>query len=297
MPKPDLIGSPIVPILLIFAFSAVALIVFLRIATKKVPDRIGKPARPLFSWISLTLLTAILLAIIGFFVYAFGPTILLMDSLAQIAVFVPLGVLLFILIGIKALLSFSTRKDRPPFPWISSSILLAIPLSMLGLLIYAFGSYETSTDYKLGVKQLKDGSTVTLYGTKVITHRSNVIWGFRGWQRSYFYTVTDKGVYTYFKENLTDPSDAQFASIAGTDNWVAAHDRFIELAVLIFDGSGKVLEIVRLDFVSRFTRPNHEIPTFKVIQKENSIVYLTKNGYMRYNYVDKTRSRYEGTLE
>jgi len=183
---------------------------------------------------------------------------------------------------------------------ISRWILVIFLLAVAGFLFYAFGSFTTSSDHTLAVKQLGNGSTVTLKCTQHVTHRSNFFWGLSGKtsERLQFYVVTNKRVRTNFTNNeLGGLDDAQYGSVPGTDHWVGAYDHYFELVVFIFDGSGKVLEIEKLNFISRFDRPNHDVLTFKIIEKENSVVYLTKNGCMKYNYVDKTKSRYEGTLE
>jgi hypothetical protein len=152
----------------------------------------------------------------------------------------------------------------------------------------------------LAVKTLGDGSTVTLRCTKYVTHRSNFFWGFSGRssRRLHFYTVSDKGLRTDFSNEVAGYiDDTQFASIPGTPNWVGAKADTTKLVVFVFDASGNISSIEKLELLFVEDRKNLKTPLLKIFENKNSVVYMTEDGYMKYNYVDKTKNRYEGTLE
>jgi len=178
-------------------------------------------------------------------------------------------------------------------------VLVLFLLAVAGFLFYVFGSFDTSSDHQLAVKHTSDGSTLSLRCTRIITHRSGFIWGLPGRERLQYYVVTNKGVRSEFTHNeLGGIEDAQYASIPGTEKWIGAYIGLgAELVIYIFDGSGKILDLEKLALMSRRDRKNLKSPVFKILESDNCVIYMSPEGYMKYNYVDKTKSHYEGTLE
>lgn len=182
---------------------------------------------------------------------------------------------------------------------IGGVIILAIVAAFAAFVYYLLPKYETTT-HLLAVKQV-DGRVEKLMCNRLAKEQPELIWGLmRGSLTFEFYIQYEDGARSKFANNeLVDPLRGQFASIPGTANWVGAYDDHVAtLVVFLFDGSGKILSLEKLE-IPLVDNIKDKAKLFKIVEKDTSIIYMARdgNGYMKYNYVDKTKSRYEGILE